>query len=114
MRAAGLPSSAAARWRCRPPRRGVRGRSTCRSSCQGRFVGEQTIDLVLLADPLPIAGAGQRPDSRFGVIATDLPFEGWGELPEILPLVSAGRVKLAVWSEAGDVQQTDSAGFDHV
>jgi hypothetical protein len=79
---------------------------------QGKFVGEQTIDFVLLADAI---GTGhQTPDNRFGVIATDLPFDGWGELPEILPFLSAGRVKLAVWSEAGDVQQVDSAAFDRL
>ena len=52
------------------------------------------------------------PDPRFGIDATKLPFAGWGELPQILPQLGAGRVKLAVWSEEGDVQQVDSAGFD--
>ncbi len=80
-------------------------------SSQGKFVGEQTIDIVLLAEP---RGAHQAPDPRFGVIATDLPFDGWAELPDILPFLSAGRVKLAVWSEAGDVQQVDSAAFDRL
>jgi hypothetical protein len=80
-------------------------------SSQGKFVGEQTIDIVLLADAF--SGAGT-PDPRFGVIATDLPYDGWGELPEILPFLSAGRVKLAVWGEAGDVQQVDSAAFDRL
>lgn len=81
-------------------------------SSQGKFVGEQTIDMVLLADAF---GADHHtPDPRFGVIATDLPFDGWGELPDILPFLSAGRVKLAVWSEAGDVQQVDSAAFDRL
>ncbi|MGB7158173.1 MAG: NEW3 domain-containing protein [Tepidisphaeraceae bacterium] len=86
-----------------------------RMSSQGQFVGEQTIDIVLLADALDPRGGGRSaPDSRFGIIATELPFDGWGELPEILPFLSAGRVKLAVWSENGDVQQVDSAAFDHV
>ena len=77
-------------------------------SSQGQFVGKQTLDFVLLADDAkPVA-----PDSRFGLIATDLPFEGWSELPQILPQLSAGRVKLAVWSEQGDVQQSDPAAFD--
>ncbi|MDQ3441698.1 MAG: NEW3 domain-containing protein [Planctomycetota bacterium] len=81
-------------------------------SSQGKFVGEQSIDFVLLADSS--GSAHETPDPRFGVIATDLPFDGWGELPEILPFLSAGRVKLAVWSEAGDVQQVDSAAFDRL
>jgi hypothetical protein len=80
-------------------------------SSQGKFVGEQTIDIVLLADAFSAVGT---PDPRFGVIATDLPYDGWGELPEILPFLSAGRVKLAVWGEAGDVQQVDSAAFDRL
>lgn len=77
---------------------------------KGQFVGRQTLDFVLLADDAPPS----RPDPRFGIIATDLPFEGWDDLPEILSLLSAGRVKLAVWSEAGDVQQEDSARFDRL
>ena len=47
------------------------------------------------------------PDPRFRIIATDLPFEGWIELPAILPFLGAGRVKLAVWNHEGDVQQVD-------
>lgn len=77
---------------------------------RGVFVGEQVLDLVLLADTAPAVV----PDPRFGVIATDLPFEGWDELPQILPFLAVGRVKLAVWSGAGDVQQLDSAAFDRV
>jgi len=78
-------------------------------SSQGQFVGEQTLDLVLLADR-----GITRPDSRFGVDATQLPFDGWNELPDILPFLAAGRVKLAVWSSAGDIEQLDSASFDHL
>ena len=74
----------------------------------GKFVGEQSLSFVLLADSAPT----RVPDQRFGVIATDLPFDGWEELPEILPFLSAGRVKLAVWSSAGDIQQLDSRSFD--
>jgi hypothetical protein len=76
----------------------------------GQFVGEQSLDLVLLADdaaPIP-------PDNRFGLIATHLPIEGWNELPRILPTLSAGRVKLAVWSRLGDAQQVDANGFDNM
>jgi hypothetical protein len=74
---------------------------------RGQFVGQQELNMVRLADDQI-----SRPDPRFGLIATDLPFEGWSQLPEILPMLSAGRVKLAVWSEAGDIQQIDAAGFD--
>ncbi len=77
---------------------------------QGQYVGEQSLDMVLLA-----AGTREaRPDDRFGIIATDLPFEGWAELPDILPFLGAGRVKLAVWSRSGDMQQSASSTFDHL
>ena len=79
-------------------------------SSRGQFVGEQTIHMILLADNAPPIV----PDSRFGVIATDLPFEGWSELPQILPFLAAGRVKLAVWSEAGDIEHVDAAAFDQL
>jgi hypothetical protein len=77
---------------------------------QGQFLGKQSLDLVLLADDLPTV----QPDNRFGIVATDLPFAGWGDLPDILGSLGAGRVKLAVWSESGDVQQVDSAAFDRL
>ncbi len=77
---------------------------------QGQSLGEQALDLVLLAEPREAIA----PDGRFGIIATDLPFEGWSELPEILPVLGAGRVKLSVWSEAGDVQNVDPAAFDQL
>lgn len=78
-------------------------------SSKGVFVGEQTIDLIMLTDDLEAL-----PDSRFGMIATSLPFEGWEELPQILPFLGAGRVKLAVWSKLGDIQQMDSTAFDQL
>lgn len=83
-------------------------RATLRMSSQGQFVGEQELDLVLLADAMP----NPRPDDRFGVIATDIPFEEWNDLPAILPCLGVGRVKLAVWNSAGDIQETDPAAFD--
>ena len=76
----------------------------------GQYVGRYTMDFVLLADD----GVNSRPDPRFGIVATELPFEGWSELPTILPYLGAGRVKLAVWSGRGDVQQADPAGFDRL
>jgi hypothetical protein len=79
-------------------------------SSQGQFVGRQTLDLIRLADD---AKPGL-PDGRFGVVATDVPFEGWSDLPDVLSLLSAGRVKLAVWNETGDVQQDDPRAFDRL
>ena len=52
------------------------------------------------------------PDPRFGVIATDLPFDGWSQLPDLLPIMSAARVKLSVWSAEGDVEHVNPAEFD--
>jgi hypothetical protein len=79
-------------------------------SSRGKYVGEQKLDFVSLADN---AQPGS-PDDRFGVIATNLPFEGWSDLPEILPRLGAGRVKLAIWNRDGDVQKYDSAAFDRM
>ncbi len=84
--------------------------ATLLMTSQGQFVGEHSLDLVLLADSAPPV----IPDKRFGIVATHLPFDGWHDLPDILPFLSAGRVKLAVWSDAGDVEQMDSAAFDHL
>jgi hypothetical protein len=75
---------------------------------RGQLLGEQTVDLIRLADDAPQTA----PDARFGLIATHLPFDGWTDLPDILPMMAAGRVKLAVWSEAGDIQSYDPAAFD--
>jgi len=75
---------------------------------QGKLLGTRALDLILLPEGLPATAA----DPRFGIDATSLPIEAWGELPKMLPLLSAGRVKLAVWSSSADVEQTDPAGFD--
>jgi hypothetical protein len=75
---------------------------------RGQYVGSEHLDLVLLAD----AGLPPNPDHRFGVVATDLPFAAWNELPDLLPYLGVGRLKLGVWSKHGDVQQIDSAAFD--
>ncbi len=79
-------------------------------SSRGQYVGEESLHLIHLAD----AGASpaSAPDGRFGVIATDLPPEGWGQLPDLLPMLSAGRVKLAVWSAAGDISGMPAGAFD--
>jgi hypothetical protein len=75
-----------------------------------QFVGQQDMHLVRLPDDQ----TSVQPDPRFGVIATDLPYEGWAELPQILPVMATGRVKLAVWNETGDIQQVDAAEFDTI
>jgi hypothetical protein len=77
-------------------------------SSRGQYVGEQGIQFVRLADD----DTGATPDPRFGVIATDLPFEGWSQLPDLLPILAAGRVKLSVWSPQGNIERVDPAGFD--
>lgn len=84
--------------------------ATFAMTSQDRLVAQQSIDLIRLGDDnlrLPT-------DARFGIDATALPFAGWGELPSVLLMLGAGRVKLAVWSKAGDVQQSNAATFDSV
>jgi hypothetical protein len=76
----------------------------------GQTLGSEAIDFILLPDDAPRSP----PDPRFGIVATDLPFEGWSELPQILPMLSAARVKLAVWSNSADIQQTEPGAFDHL
>jgi hypothetical protein len=74
----------------------------------GRDLGDHTAALIQLGDvaePVP-------PDGRFGVIATDLQGKQLEQLPLILPLLSAGRVKISVWSEQQDIEESDPAGFD--
>jgi hypothetical protein len=92
-------------------------------SSGGQFVGGQTLSLFHLADDdTPDARTGSPrtpsrvtdPDGRFGIVATDLPPEGWERLPEVLPMLSAGRVKLALWGAGSDVQQVDAAKFDRL
>jgi hypothetical protein len=74
----------------------------------GRDLGEQTADMIQIAD----AAEPTPPDPRFGVIATGLAPDVLDQLPLILPLLSAGRVKMAVWSEDRDVPETESPAFD--
>jgi hypothetical protein len=76
----------------------------------GQFVCRQTMNFVHLADNAPAA----LPDQRFGVNAADLPFDGWSQLPAILPIIGAGRVKLSVWSKDGDIQEGGRDEFDQL
>ncbi len=79
-------------------------------SSQGKLLGSHALDLIRLPDnALAIP-----PDPRFGIIATDLPFAGWSELPDLLPILAAGRVKLALWSKAGDIQDMQGDAFDRL
>ena len=77
-------------------------------SSQGQSLGSRSLHFVRLADDsvAPVS------DDRFGLIATDLPFESWGELPAILPHLGVGRVKLGVWSKTVDAERIDPAAFD--
>jgi hypothetical protein len=79
-------------------------------SSQGKFVSEQTLRFIQLADDVPPGS----PDDRFGLIATDLPAAAWKDLPDLLPILSAGRIKLAFWSSAGDLQSSSSESFDRL
>jgi hypothetical protein len=76
----------------------------------GVYVGQESLSWILLAD----TGEIGPPDSRFGVTATDLPFENWDQLPRFLPLLSVGRVKLSLWSSGVDVQKMESGNLDQI
>ncbi|MDW8263202.1 MAG: hypothetical protein RMJ35_11805, partial [Phycisphaerales bacterium] len=81
---------------------------TVAMSCGGDALGERSIALIRLAD----GGAPIDPDPRLGLIATDLPFEAWDELRDLLPLLGAGRVKLPVWTVQNDVLSAGDAKVD--
>jgi len=85
-------------------------RATMQMTSHGEAVGDHVVDLVQLADATIV----EQPDDRFGIIATDLPFAGWDELPDLLPYLAAGRVKLAVWNSEGNIQQVNPKGFDRL
>ncbi len=77
----------------------------------GQPVGQpEVLAFIVLADDAPLAP----PDDRFGLVATSLPFEAWNQLPHVLPLLGAGRVKLAVWSKSAGVESLDAASFDQI
>ncbi|QOV90350.1 hypothetical protein [Humisphaera borealis] len=79
-------------------------------SSQGQTLGAQSLGFIQLADANPPT----TPDGRFGFSATSLPLAGWDDLAAVLPLLSAGRVKLALWGPEGDVLEVDPAKFDAV
>ena len=76
----------------------------------GISVGRSSVDFVRLADD----DATPSPDGRFGVVATHLPFAQWDELPDVLPVLGVSRVKLAVWSGAGDAEHVPGFDFDRL
>ncbi len=76
----------------------------------GTYVGRESMAFVLLADD----GTATPPDPRFGLVATDLANDAWGDLPRFIPLLAAGRVKLPLWSTRGDVQQMDSDNLEQL
>jgi len=77
---------------------------------RGQYVGDQVLDVIQLADAAP----PMPPDDRFGVVATDVPFAAWRELPEVVSTMGAGRVKLAVWNKNEDVLDADPVAFDRM
>jgi hypothetical protein len=79
-------------------------------SSRGQFICRQSLNFIHLADDARPA----LPDQRFGMNATSLPFDGWSQLPALLPTIGAGRVKLAVWSKDGDIQESNRDSFDQL
>ncbi|HZL37105.1 MAG TPA: hypothetical protein VFC78_17430 [Tepidisphaeraceae bacterium] len=79
-------------------------------SSQKQSLGTHVLNFIRLPDNAPAS----KPDPRFGVDATALPFDGWSELPQVLQLLSAGRVKLALWTKTSDIAQMDSRAFDQL
>ena len=77
-------------------------------SSQGQSLGTRSLNFVRLTDDT----LNSLSDNRFGLIATDLPLENWRELPQILPYLGIGRVKLAVWSKTVDAERIDPFAFD--
>lgn len=78
------------------------------SSTNGREVARERQAFIQLADD----GKVITPDPRFGVIATQLTPSQWTALPTLLPMLGAGRVKVAVWGEGVDIQTGDSRAFE--
>jgi hypothetical protein len=79
-------------------------------SSHGQPVGEQTLGFVCLAD----AALAVEPDRRFGIVATSLPHEGWRDLPELLSILGAGRVKLSLWNGDNDIDVATSSDLDRL
>lgn len=85
-------------------------RVTLLTSSQGHTLASREVDVIRLADDGARGSAA--PDERFGLIATDVPFESWDQLPELVSQLGCGRVKLGVWSKRADPERLDPAAFD--
>lgn len=79
------------------------------TSSGGQVLGDQAMQLVALAERADVP-----PDDRFEIDATELSPRAWHRLPAILPQLGAGRVKLAIWSRVGDVEQLGAHGIDRL
>ena len=79
-------------------------RLTLRS--QGQFVDERSLALIRLGDAMTPA----RPDTRFGIVATDVAPDGWPLLPGVADTIGAGRVKVSVWTHDYSIDGTGSVG----
>jgi hypothetical protein len=75
----------------------------------GQTLGTQAVSFIQLPTPDPPA-AGRAVRVRRHRAAAD----GWDDLPQVLPLLSAGRVKLALWGPHGDVLEVDPTRFDNL
>jgi hypothetical protein len=76
----------------------------------GKVVADERQAFVQLADD----GALVIPDPRFGVIATQLNPDRWQTLPDLLPVLGSGRVKISVWGENTDIQTKDAREFERL
>ncbi|HMO27629.1 MAG TPA: hypothetical protein PKB10_15320, partial [Tepidisphaeraceae bacterium] len=85
-------------------------RAVLEISSRGRSVSAESLSMIRLADDADQVAA----DARFGLDATAVPFSAWRQLPELTRMVGAGRVKLSVWSERGDVETDAAAAFERV
>ncbi|MEL7238624.1 MAG: hypothetical protein AAGK78_07155, partial [Planctomycetota bacterium] len=64
----------------------------------------QRLAFVVLGDDQAAPPA----DDRVSLDATHLTIDQWPALPDLLPTLAAGRVKLAVWSQTNDASATET------
>lgn len=74
-----------------------------------RTSSERVMTLVVLADE---QGRAPVADSRITVDASHLGPDAWPELPVLLPMLAAGRVKLSVWNRQTGLGPLESGRFD--
>ena len=85
-------------------------RATLVVRSQGETIGEHALSFVRLVDP---PGPTRR-DPRFGLVATSLAPAAWPLLPDLCDRLSAGRVKLAVWSSTFGAESDPAGTLDRV